>query len=119
MCFAGELPDHFVLIPDETFITVLQGGTLQIICEAEGVSVSKLQWLKKILPSSVEQSVPDSMVKNVVDNANNFVKAILTITNTQPQDTGHYSCILTAYGRKAIKLTIIRIKGKFVTSHRD
>ena len=91
---------------------MLRGGKGQIICEAEGVSVTKLQW-KKVLSSSVEQAVPDSMVNDVVDNANNLIKAILKITNAQPQDTGDYKCALTAYGKSARKLTSIRVDGKF------
>ena len=116
MCFVGQLPDHFVLIPDKP-ITVLQGGTAQILCEAEGISVTKLQW-KKVLSSSVEQSIPESMVINAVDNANNLVRATLRITNAQPQDTGDYKCTLTAYGKAARKLTSVRVDGKFVgTQH--
>ena len=109
------MPDYFKLIPEKPII-ILQGGTGQIICEAEGVSVTKLQW-KKVLPPSVEQPVPDSMVTNVIDNANNLVKAILRITNAQSQDTGDYKCALTAYGKATRKLTSIRVDGKFVTAH--
>ena len=109
------MPDHFILIPEKPII-VLRGGTGQIICEAEGAAVSKLQW-KKVLPSSVEESVPDDKVTDIVDKAENLVKAILTITNAQPQDTGEYKCSLTAFGKAARKLTRIRVDGKFVTTH--
>lgn len=112
MCSTGSLPSHFILIPEKPII-VLQGGTGQIICETEGVSVSKLQW-KKVLSPSVEQSVPENMVVNIKDNANNFVQAILKVTNAQPQDTGEYKCLLTAYGKTARKLTRIRVDGKLV-----
>ena len=114
MCFTGRLP-VFKLIPEKPII-VLRGGTGQIICETEGVSVSKLQW-KKVLSSSVEQSVLDNMVTNVQGKANNLVKAILTITNAQPQDSGTYKCVLTAYGKQAHKLTGVRVDGKSVTTH--
>ena len=114
MCFTGRLPD-IKLIPEKPII-VLRGGTGQIICEAEGVSFSKLQW-RKVLPSSVEQSVPDNMVTNVEDKADNLVKAILRITNAQPQDKGFYKCILTAFGKQAHRLTGVRVDGKYVTSH--
>ena len=117
MCFVGQLPDHFVLIPDKP-ITVLRGGTAQIICEAEGISATEVQW-KKVLPSSLEQSVPDSMVTNAVDYANNLVRATLRITNAQPQDTGDYKCTLTAYGKAAHKLTSVRVDGKFVSTHHN
>jgi len=116
MCFAGELPEHFVLIPDKAII-VLRGGTEQIICEAEGVSVTKLRWTKVL--SSGEQSVPDSMVTNALDNANNFVRATLRITNAQPQDGGEYKCTLTAYSRTARKQIRIRVDGKFVSTHHN
>lgn len=115
MCFTGQLPDHFKLIPEKPII-LLRGGTGEITCEAEGVSVSKLQW-KKVLSQSVEQSVPDSKVTNVVDNANNLVKAILKFTNAQPQDTGDYKCALTAFGKQGRKLTSVRVDGKFMTTH--
>lgn len=114
-CFAGELPEYFELIPEKPII-ILQGGTGQIICEAEGVAVTKLQW-KKILSSTNEQPVPDSKVTNVIDNAKNLVKAILKITNAQSQDTGDYKCALTAHGKATRKLTSIRVDGKFVTAH--
>lgn len=113
MCFTGQLPDHFKLVPEKPII-VLQGGTGQILCEAEGVSVSKLQWKRKTTSSGIEQSVPDNMVTNVVDQAENLVKAILKITNAQPQDTGEYKCLLTAYGKQDRKLTSVRVDGKFV-----
>ena len=116
MCFTGDLPDYFELIPEKAII-VLRGGTGQIICATEGVSVSKLQW-KKVLSSSVEQSVPNNMVTDVQDKANNLVKAILTITNAQPgQDNGTYKCVLTAYGKQADKQIRLRVDGKSVTTH--
>ena len=115
MCFTGQPPD-FKLIPEKSII-VLRGGTGQIICEADGVAVSKLQW-KKVLPSSVEQSVPDNMVTNVDDKANNLVKAILRITDAQPgQDNGTYKCVLTAFGKQYRKLISVRVDGKSVTTH--
>lgn len=112
MFFAGSLPDYFVLIPEKPII-ILEGGTGEIVCEAEGVSVTKLQW-KKVLSPSVEQPVPDSMVINVKDNAKNLVRATLRIANAQKKDTGDYKCALTAYGKAARKLTSIRVDGKFV-----
>lgn len=115
MCSTGSLPDHFRLIPEKPII-VQQGGTGQIICEAEGVSVSKLQW-KKVLSPSDEQSVPENMVVNINDNARNMVQAILKVTNAQPQDTGEYKCLLTAYDKATRKLTRIRVDGKLVISY--
>ena len=112
MCFAGPLPDYFELIPEKPII-ILEGGTGEIVCEAEGVSVTKLQW-KKVLSTSVEQPVPDSMVINDKDNAKNLVRATLRIANAQKKDTGDYKCALTAYGKAARKLTSIRVDGKFV-----
>ena len=64
------------MIPEKPII-VLQGGTGQVICEAEGVSVTTLQWRK------FDQPVPNSMVTNVKGIANNLVTAILRITNAQ------------------------------------
>ena len=116
MCFTGDLPDYFELIPEQPII-VLRGGTAQIICATEGVPVSKLQW-KKVSSSSVEQSVPNNMVTDVQDKANNLVKAILTITNAQPgQDNGTYKCVLTAYGKQADKRIRVRVDGKSVTTY--
>ena len=112
MCSTGSLPRHFKLIPEKPII-VLQGGTGQIICEATGTSVSKLQW-KKVLSPSVEQSVPGNMVVDIKDEGNNLVKAILKVTNAQAQDTGEYKCLLTAHGKTARKLTRIRVDGKLV-----
>ena len=114
MSSTGSLPNHFRLIPEKPII-VLQGGTGQIICEAEGASVSKLQW-KKVLSPSDEQSVPDDMVVNK-KTANNLVQAILKVTNAQPQDTGEYKCLVTAYGKSGRKLTRIRVDGKLVFSY--
>ena len=113
MFFAGSLPDYFVLIPEKPII-ILEGGTGEIVCEAEGVSVTKLQWKKVQVSPSAEQPVPDSMVINVKDNAKNLVRATLRITNAQKKDTGDYKCALTAYGKQARKLTSIRVDGKFV-----
>ena len=110
MCFAGHLPDYFKLIPEKPII-VLQGGTEQVICEAEGASVSTLQWRK------VDQPVFNSMVTNVKDITNNLVRATLRITNAQFEDTGYYKCVLTAFGKSSHKLTSIRVIGKFVIAH--
>ena len=109
--FIGQLPDYFALIPDRPII-VLRGGEGQITCEAEGYTVSKLQWKKRT--ASGEESVPDSMVTNTIDKTKNLVRAILNITNAQPQDGGDYKCKLTAYGKQTRKLTSVRVDGKAV-----
>ena len=110
MCFAGDLPDHFKLIPEKPII-ILQGGTGQVICEAEGASVTTLQWRK------FGQPVPNSMVTNVKDIANNLVRATLRISNAQSGDTGDYKCVLTAFGKSSQKQISIRVDGKFVNAH--
>ena len=109
MCFAGYLPEHFKLIPEKP-ITVLQGGTGQVICEAEGASVISLQWRK------FDQPVPNSMVTKD-EIGNNLVRATLTITNAQFGDTGDYKCVLTAFGKSTHKPISIRVIGKFVIAH--
>ena len=113
MYFAGGLPDYFKLIPEKPII-VLQGGTGQVICEAEGASVTTLQWRKN------DQPVANSMVTNVKDIANNLVRATLRITNAQigdTGDTGDYKCVLTAFGKSTHRAISIRVDGKFVTAH--
>ena len=90
----------------------MRGGDGEIVCEAEGHTVTKLQWKKQT--ASGEESVPDSMVTNTVDNDNNLVKATLKITNAQPKDSGDYKCQLTAFGKQDRKLTNIRVDGKFL-----
>ena len=109
MCFTGGLPDHFKLIPEKPII-VLQGGTGQVICEAEGASVITLQWRK------FDQPVPNSMVTKE-DIGINLVRATLRITNAQSGDTGDYECVLTAFGKSSQKRISIRVDGKFVTAH--
>ena len=110
MYFIGSLPSYFELVPKKPII-VLQGKGGQITCEAEGYTVSKLTWKKRT--SFGEVSVPDSMVTNVIDQADNLVKAILTITNARPEDGGDYKCVVTAFNKQDYKLTSIRVDGKF------
>ncbi|KAJ7377501.1 Hemicentin-1 [Desmophyllum pertusum] len=99
-------PSYFELVPKKPII-VLQGQGGQISCEAEGYTVSKLTWKKRT--NSGEVSVPDSMVTNVIDEADNLVKAILTITNARPEDGGDYQCVLTAFNKQYYKLTSVRV----------
>ena len=106
----GSLPSYFELVPKKPII-VLQGKGGQITCEAEGKAVSTLTWKKRT--SAGEVSVPDSMVTNAIDEANNLVKAILTITNARPEDAGDYKCVLAAFNKQDYKLTSIRVDGKF------
>ncbi|KAJ7377514.1 Hemicentin-1 [Desmophyllum pertusum] len=49
------------------------------------------------------------MVTNVIDQADNLVKAILTITNARPEDGGDYKCVVTAFNKQDYKLTSIRV----------
>ena len=112
LCYiTGNLPD-IELVPSRPII-IMRGQNGQISCKAKGATVSKLQW-KKLVTSSREESVPDSKVTNIINKTQNFVEAILTITNAQPQDTSDYKCVLTAFGKQDNKLIRIRVDGKFV-----
>ena len=111
LCYiTGDLPD-IELVPSRPII-IMRGQNGQISCKAKGATVSKLQW-KKLVTSSREESVPDSKVTNIINKTQNFVEAILTITNAQPQDTSDYKCVLTAFGKQDYKLIRIRVGGKF------
>ncbi|XP_078371752.1 hemicentin-1-like isoform X1 [Oculina patagonica] len=113
---SGALPKHFQLVPNIALI-LLRGGDGQILCEAQGTTVSKLQWKK--ITASGEENVPDSKVTNAVDTTKNLVKAILKITNAQTQDAGEYKCVLTAYSKTDHRLISIRVDGKFVPPKSD
>ena len=109
LCYlTGKLPD-IILDPPRPMI-IQQGQTGKITCQALGWSVSKLAWKKRTDPG--DQNVPDSKVTNVVDKSENLVKATLTFTNAQPQDSGEYKCVLTAFNRQDYKLANIRVDGK-------
>ena len=104
----GKLPD-IVLDPPRPII-IQQGQTGKITCQAFGWSVSKLAWKKR--SNSGDKTVPDSKVTNVVDKSENLVKATLTFTNAQSQDSGEYKCVLTAFNKQDYKLANIRVDGK-------
>ncbi|XP_066017569.1 matrix-remodeling-associated protein 5-like [Pocillopora verrucosa] len=104
----GKLPD-IILDPPRPII-VQQGQTGTITCQARGWSVSKLAWKKR--SDSVDKTVPDSKVTNVIDKSENLVKATLTFTNAQRQDSGEYKCVLTAFNKQNYKLANIRVDGK-------
>ena len=108
------MPDYFVLIPKVPII-VLRGRDAHITCETEGTTVSTLQWKKQT--SSGEINVPDSMVTNEKDQEKNLVRAILKITNAQPQDGGSYKCLLTANNKRDQLLTSIRVDGKLLSQY--
>jgi len=103
-----EIPRHFVLIPT-TPVIVPQGREAKVICESEGVSVTKLKWKKQTTKGDV--TVPDKMVAVVKDRPNNRVRATLTITNAQPQDGGVYKCVLMVFDKTDYKQTTILVKG--------
>ena len=109
--FAGQLPRHFVLIPNKS-IYVMQGQSGQVTCEAEGPSVSTLKWEKQQDNKSYA-AVPDSQV-NITKDAN-YVRAVLKIANAQFSDTGTYKCTVSVPPNKSdYKLTKITVKGMFV-----
>ena len=109
--FAGQLPRHFVLIPNKS-IYVLQGQSGQVTCEAEGPSVSTLKWEKQQDNKSYA-AVSDSQV-NITKDAN-YVRAVLKIANAQFSDTGIYKCTVSVPPNKSdYKLTKITVKGMFV-----
>ena len=80
-----------------------------MICESEGVSVTKLKWKRQTTKGDV--SVPDNMVTFDEDSSNNRVTANLTITNAQPQDGGVYKCVLMVFNKTDYKQTTILVKG--------
>ncbi|CAH3045161.1 unnamed protein product [Pocillopora meandrina] len=103
----GKPPD-IILDPPRPII-VQQGQTGKITCQAMGWSVSKLAWKKR--SNSGDQTVPDSKVTNAIDKSENLVKATLTFTNAQRQDSGEYKCVLTAFNKQDYKLANIRVDG--------
>ena len=110
--FAAQLPRHFVLIPNKQPIYVLQGQSGEVICEAEGPSVSTLKWEKEQDDKSYA-AVPNSQV-NVTKDAK-YVRATLKITNAQFADAGTYKCTVSVPPDKSdYKLTKIEVKGMFV-----
>ena len=97
-----------MLIPTAPII-VRQGQEAKVICESEGVSVTKLKWKRRTTKGDV--SVRDDMVTVVKDRSNNRVRATLTITSSQPQDVGVYKCVLTVFHKTDYKQTTILVKG--------
>ena len=102
------MPD--IILDPPRPILIQQGQTGKITCQTVGWSVSKLTWKKR--SDSGDQTVPVSKVTNDVDKNKNIVKATLTITNAQPQDSGEYKCVLTAYNKEDYKLANIRVDGR-------
>ncbi|PFX21499.1 Leucine-rich repeats and immunoglobulin-like domains protein 2 [Stylophora pistillata] len=103
----GKLPD--IIFDPPRPITVQQGQTGNVTCQTVGWSVSKLLWKKR--SNSGDQTVPDSKVVHVIDKTENMVKAVLTITNAQTQDSGEYKCVLSAFNKQDYKIANIRVDG--------
>lgn len=103
----GKLPD--ITLDPPRPIVVQQGQTGKVTCQTVGWSVSKLLWKKR--SNSGDQTVPDSKVVHVLDKTENMVKAVLTITNAQTQDSGEYKCVLTAFSKQDYKIANIRVDG--------
>ena len=111
ICFAAQLPRHFVLKPNKP-IHVLQGQNGEVTCEAVGSSVSTLKWEKQQDDQSYA-AVPNSQVNITKDS--NYVRATLKITNAQFADAGTYKCTVSVPPNKSdYKLTAIKVKGRFV-----
>ena len=96
------------LIPT-TPVTVRQGQEAKVLCESEGVSVTKLIWKRQTTKGDV--TVPDNMVTVDKDRSNNRVRATLTITNVQPQDGGVYKCVLMVFDKTDYHQTTVLVKG--------
>ena len=112
LCYFTAPLSDIILDPPRPII-VQQGQTGKITCQAMGWSVSKLAWKKR--SNSGDQTVPDSKVTNAIDKSENLVKATLTFTNAQRQDSGEYKCVLTAFNKQDYKLANIRVDGKLLT----
>ena len=98
-----------------TLVNVMQGQEAKVICESEGVSITKLKWKRRT--SKGNMVVADDMVTIVRNWSKNRVSATLKITNAQPEDGGVYICVLMAFDKTDYKLTTIIVKGilKFST----
>ncbi|XP_022797152.1 hemicentin-1-like isoform X1 [Stylophora pistillata] len=103
----GGLPNHFVLRP-KTAVTVRQGQQVTITCESEGVSETKLQWVKQTNKEDV--SVPSNLVTVDKDRSTNQVRAILKISNVQPEDAGVYKCVLRVFDKTDHKMTSLHVR---------
>ena len=109
--FAATLPRHFVLIPNKS-IYVLQGQSGEVICEAEGPSISTLKWEKQQDDKSYA-AVPKSQVNVTKDTK--YVRVTLKITNAQFADTGIYKCTVSVPQNPSYyKLIKITVNGMFV-----
>jgi len=93
-----------VLKPEKPVI-VLKGQAVNVTCESEGVSVTKLQWKKQT--DSGDVSVPEDIVTIAKDRSTNRVRAILRITNAQVEDGGVYKCVLRVFEKTGYRFTRI------------
>ena len=86
---------------------VMKGQDVNVTCESEGVSVTKLQWKKQT--ESGDVTVPENIVTVIKDRSTNRVRAILNITNAQVEDGGVYKCVLRVFEKTDHRLTRIKI----------
>ena len=84
-------------------VRVQQGQEAKVICESQGVTVTKLQWRKQT--NSGEVPVPDSMVTIVKETRTNLVRAILRIANAQKQHSGFYKYVAKVFDKTGYKRT--------------
>lgn len=100
----AKLPDYFVLKPEKPVI-VPKGQDVNVTCESEGVSVTKLQWKKQT--NSGDVSVSEDFVTIIKDRFTNKVRAILRITNVGVEDGGVYKCVLKVFEKTGYRFTRI------------
>ena len=95
------------MLKPEKPVNVLKGQDVNVTCESEGVSVTKLQWKKQT--DSGDVSVPEDIVTIIKDRSANRVRAILRITNVRVEDGGVYKCVLRAFQKTGHRFTRIEV----------
>ena len=95
------------MLKPEKPIIALKGQDVNVTCESEGISVTKLQWKKET--DSGDVSVPDDIVSIIKDRGTNRVRVILRITNAQVEDGGVYKCVLRVFEKTGYRSTRIVI----------
>lgn len=93
------------MLKPEKPVIVPKGQDVNVTCESEGVSVTKLQWKKQT--DSGDVSVSEDFVTIIKDRSTNKVRAILRITNVGVEDGGVYKCILRVFEKTGYRFTRI------------
>ena len=93
------------MLKPEKPVIALKGQDVNVTCESEGVSVTKLQWIKHT--DSGDVPVSGDIVTIIKDRSTNRVRAILRMTNVRVEDGGVYKCVLRAFEKTSYRSTRI------------